>query len=332
MSIKYEAPGLSWQGFWAICNQLFPSKPQYTEKDYPNLDGKVVIVTGASGGVGYEVTKSLLGSTNAKVYMFTRNKERTIEAIKRIEIEVATEYNKTDLNVETISIDLSDLSTIKPAVDEFLNKESRIDIIIHNAGVMEPPVGSVSKQGFELQLGTNVLGPHLLQKYLDPLLIKTSHTNKSGETRIVWVASSGQYFSPIGGVHYEDPNFTNTTNASQMQIYGQSKALNVLQAKGWNPAHPESSNIVSVSLCPGALLTELKKDATPFQAFMFRSLFHPPRLGAYTELYAALSPDVKSGDHIECFGKKTRARYDLEEPEVVTKGWNFLDETIKPYL
>ncbi|KAK6464304.1 hypothetical protein DFJ63DRAFT_333875 [Scheffersomyces coipomensis] len=332
MSIKYESAPIGKQGLCAIWTQIFPGKPKYTEKDYPKLDGKVVIVTGANAGVGYEVTKSLLGSTNAKVYMFTRNKQKTIDAIKKLEIEVASEYNKKNLKVDYITIDFSDLTTIKPAADEFLSKESRLDIIIHNAGVMAPPIGSVSKQGFELQLGTNVLGPHLLQKYLDPLLIKTSHTNKPGETRIVWVASSGQYFSPIGGVHYEDPNFTNTPNVSKMQIYGQSKALNVLQAKGWNSAHPDGSNVISVSLCPGALKTELQRHSTPSEAFMSKFILHEARLGAYTELFAALSPDIRSGDHVECFGKKTRARKDLEDPKAISKGWDFVEENLKPYL
>ncbi|KAK6199301.1 short-chain alcohol dehydrogenase [Scheffersomyces amazonensis] len=329
MSIKYQQGPFS-SSIGAFLNGVRPGKPKFTEKDFPTLDGKVVIVTGASAGVGFQVVKLLLGTTNAKVYLFTRNKEKTETAIKKLETEVASEYNKKNLDVHYILVDLGDLESIKPAAEQFLSLENRLDIVIHNAGVMVPPVGSKSKQGYELQLGTNDLGPHLLQKFLDPLLIKTSKTNKPGETRIVWVASFGHYMSPIGGVHWEDINFLKT-EASQMQKYGQSKAINILQAKGWNTAHPDGSNIISVSLCPGFLNTELQRHGPPSQRFLSNFL-HNSKYGAYTELFAALSPEVKTADHIQSFGKVTKARKDLSEPKHIQKAWDYLEENVKPYL
>ncbi|KAK6462551.1 short-chain alcohol dehydrogenase [Scheffersomyces coipomensis] len=331
MSENYVSAGVGLQGFRAFLNGLCPGKAQFTEKDYPKLDGKVVIVTGASAGLGYEVSKLLLGTTNAKVYMFTRNKQKTIDAIKRLETEVAKEFNKTNLNVDYISIDFADLTTIKPAAEEFLSKSDRLDIIIHNAGVMLPPEGSVTKQGFELQLGTNNFGPHLLQKFLDPLLIKTSKSNKPGESRIIWVSSFGHYLSSKGGVFYADPNFRKT-KASAASKYAQSKAINVLQAKGWNNAHPDGSNIISVSLCPGFLTTELTRYASSIEAFVSGLMSHPPRNGAYTELFAALSPEISTRDHIQSFGKVTRSRQDLEDPIAISKAWNFLESNVRSYL
>ena len=146
-------------GFWA-------SKPTHTESQYPDLQDKVVIVTGGNTGLGYETVKSLAGSTKARIYVFSRNKEKTLAAIKQIQLEIAEEYNVSNSDIRFIQVDLSDLTTIKPAVEEFLKQEQRIDIIIHNAGIMGPPVGSKSKQGYELQWGTNVVGPHLLQRLL----------------------------------------------------------------------------------------------------------------------------------------------------------------------
>ncbi|KAK6462550.1 short-chain alcohol dehydrogenase [Scheffersomyces coipomensis] len=331
MTEKFVSGGFGSRGLGAITNSFWPGKPQFTESDYPKLDGKVVIVTGASAGLGYEVTKLLLGSTNAKVYMFTRNKQKTIDAIKRLETEVAKEFNKTNLNVDYISIDFADLTTIKPAAEEFLSKSDRLDIIIHNAGVMTPPEGSVTKQGFELQLGTNNFGPHLLQKFLDPLIIKTSKKNKAGVSRIVWVSSSAQYLSSKGGLFYSDPNFRNT-KASAAGKYGQSKAINVLQAKGWNNAHPDGSNIISVSLCPGILTTDLTRHSTAIEAFIVRLIGHPVRNGAYTELFAALSSNVSTGDHIQSFGKVTKAREDLEDPIAISKAWEYIEENIRSYI
>ncbi|KAK6462548.1 short-chain alcohol dehydrogenase [Scheffersomyces coipomensis] len=331
MSDKFETPSMGYAGFCALLNGFFPGSPSYTEKDYPKLDGKVVIVTGASAGLGYEVTKSLLGSTNAKVYMFTRNKQKTIDAIKRLETEVAKEFNKTNLNVDYISIDFADLTTIKPAAEEFLSKSDRLDIIIHNAGVMLPPEGSVTKQGFELQLGTNNFGPHLFQKFLDPLIIKTSIKNKPGVSRIVWVSSFGHYMSSLGGIFYPDPNFT-TTKVGKGNIYGQSKAINILQAKGWNTIHPDGNNVTCVSLCPGFLRTELQRYGSSFELFMSDLLFKKARYGAYTQLYAALSPEIYTGAHVQAFGKLTTSRPDLTEPSYISKAWKFLDEHVESYL
>ncbi|KAK6462544.1 short-chain alcohol dehydrogenase [Scheffersomyces coipomensis] len=330
MSSHLVIPKSQWKDLWHTYNGIFPGKAQFTEKDYPTLDGKVVIVTGASTGVGFEVAKSLAGSTNAKIYIFARNKEKTEAAIKRLELEVAQEYNKPKSDVHFIQIDLSDLTTIKPAAEEFLSKEKRIDIIIHNAGVMTPPLGSETKQGYELQLGTNNIAPHLLQRFLDPLLIETSKTNKPGESRIVWVASTASFHAPEGGIHYADYNFKET-KASPMNIYGQSKATNVLQSRYWSKAHPEAANVISCSLCPGFLRTELQRHLQGIEAFVINLLLHPARNGAYTELFAALSPEVKTGDYIESFGKVSIARDDFNDA-AAKKAWEFLDEKIKPYL
>ena len=127
-----------------------------------------------------------------------------MEAIKKIQLEIAKEYNVTNREIKFIQIDLSDLTSIKPAVEEFLKLENRLDIIIHNAGVMTPPVGSETKQGYELQWGTNVLGPHLLQRLLDPLFIKTSETNPAGLTELsglllllIWLAHKVVYSGRI---------------------------------------------------------------------------------------------------------------------------------------
>ncbi|KAK6462545.1 short-chain alcohol dehydrogenase [Scheffersomyces coipomensis] len=333
MSSKLVIPREYSKEIRAMVNGTFPSKPKFTEEQYPKLDGKVVIVTGGSSGLGLEVAKSLLGSTNAKVYIFARDKAKIDKAIKKLQLEVAQEYNKKELNVHSIVIDLSDLTTIKPAAEEFLSKEKRIDIIIHNAGVMTPPLGSKTKQGYELQLGTNNIGPHLLQKFLDPLFIKTSKQNKPGESRIVYVSASAIFHAPKGGIHYADPNFK-STKAEPFEIYAQSKAVNILSAKYWTKAHPEATNVVTVSLCPGFLKTELQRHLVGFEAFMINKLVHKARLGAYTELYAALSPDLtrsKTGSYVESFGKLGKDRSDLDVI-AAKKAWEFLDQQVEPYL
>ncbi|EGW31397.1 short-chain alcohol dehydrogenase [Spathaspora passalidarum NRRL Y-27907] len=327
-------PPRGWEQWKQIIHGFFPGKPKFTEGQYPSFEGKVVIVTGGNTGVGYETVKSLAGSTKAKLYIFSRSEEKTLEAIKQIQLEVAKEYNISNREIHFIKVDLSDLETIKPAVQKFLSQESRLDLIIHNAGVMTPPVGSKSKQGYELQLGTNTIGPHLLQRLLDPIFIETSKKNAPGVSRIVWVASSGHQFAPLGGFHWDDVNFEKmkVTNNDQMMIYGQSKAGNVIQARTWTRKHNTGSQIISSSICPGFLDTDLQRHISSFEKVMYKFILHPRRMGAYTELFAAFSPDVKDGSHSISFGVPGHARKDLLDPEVCDKVWNYLNKVTDPYM
>ncbi|KAG2736698.1 hypothetical protein G9P44_000788 [Scheffersomyces stipitis] len=322
-------PGLL--GWKAMINGYFPSNPSYTEEQYPKLDGKVVIVTGGNTGVGYQTAKSLAGSTNAKVYIFARSEEKALAAIRRMELEVAQEYNKSSINVHFIKLDLGDLTTIKASADEFLSKENRLDIVIHNAGVMGTSVGSKTVQGVELQLGTNCFGPHLLQKYFDPLVIETSKTNKPYESRIVWVASSAHFQSPERGIHYADPNFVDTPHLPRV-LYCQSKAVNIMQAIAWPKNHPGADRVLSVSLCPGFLNTDIQRHASGIWKWFIPWVLHDPRYGAYTELYAALNPELKNqGEYYQSFGKLGDIRPDIKLEENVDKAWAYCEEQVKAY-
>lgn len=257
--------------------ELFPGKPHYTPADYPDLTGKVVIVTGANTGVGYEVAKLLAGATNARVYIFSRNKEKTQVAIEKMILEIADEFEKSNPVIEQIQVDLSDLETVKPAVEEFLHKEKRLDIVIHNAGVMTPPYGSKTKQGYELQLGTNAIGPFLLQKLLDPLLIETSRTNPKNLSRIIWVASAAHMSATDkGGINWDDINYEDSSKRyPPFEIYGQSKVGTIINSIQWSKNHPEADNIVSVSLCPGLLDSDLQRHASALQRWSSKIILSP---------------------------------------------------------
>jgi retinol dehydrogenase 12 len=86
-----------------------------------------------------------------------------------------------------LRLDLDDLTTIKKSAEEFLAKETRLDVLWNNAGVMIPPQGSKTKQGYELQLGTNNVAPFLFTKFLTPLLVETAKSATKGSVRVLWV-------------------------------------------------------------------------------------------------------------------------------------------------
>lgn len=332
---SYPVPSLTWNDIKNFLNIFWPASPTFKEDQYPSLKDKVVLITGANTGVGYQVAKSLAGSTEATVYFIARSEEKSNEAIRKLETEVAQEYNKeVGGRVHFIRADLGDLTTIKPAVEKFLSQLDRLDLIIHNAGVMDPPAGSESAQGYELQLGVNAIGHHLLQRLLDPIFLKTANTNKPNESRIVWLSSSRHVAAPLGGFDLDDPNLE---KGSESTKYAQSKAVNAVQARWWPHVYADSvskNKIVSVSVCPGALDSELTRSYPPVLRFFLRFLMYPVRMGAYTELFAGLSPEVtteKNGAHITSFGRFGELRADIDNDESSQKIWEWLDEQIRPY-
>jgi NADP-dependent 3-hydroxy acid dehydrogenase YdfG len=119
---------------------LFPPAPTFTEKNLPSLSAKVIIVTGAAGGVGYELSK-MLYAKGATVYIAARSEKRATDGISKITAETPNSSG----TLMPMVIDLADLTTIKPAVEAFLKQQNRLDILVHNAGIMEPPAGSKTK-------------------------------------------------------------------------------------------------------------------------------------------------------------------------------------------
>lgn len=98
-------------------------------------------MTGSAVGVGYELAKMLFAK-NGTVYIATRSKEKIDSAIASLK----KDYPGSRGRVESLILDLSDLPTIKPAAMRFLEKENRLDVLVHNAAVMRPPKGSTSVQ------------------------------------------------------------------------------------------------------------------------------------------------------------------------------------------
>lgn len=268
-------------------SQAFPPTATFTETTLPSgsLKDKVFIVTGASAGVGKELAR-LLYSLHGTVYLAARSKERANAAISWIR----ESHPDSKGRLEFIYLELADLESIKPAAEEFLSKEKRLDVLFNNAGVMVPPQGSKTKQGYELQLGTNCLGHYAFTKLLTPLLVQTAKSSEAGSVRVVWVSSSAVMGAPTGGVDLDNLDYHNDKFA--FQKYSVSKAGNVLHALQFRNLH-EKDGIVSVSLNPGNLNSELSRYSGWLGQLVVLLITYPAVNGAYTEFFAGLSPDVK---------------------------------------
>lgn len=313
-----------------VYRSVCPPTPTQTEKDLPDLSGKTFIVTGGTAGIGLKSAEFLLGA-GAKVYITGRGEEKLKKAIEDLE-----PFAKSKDLVDFLVIDYSDLETIRPGVEKFIQAEKELHGILHNAGVMTPPYGSKTKQGYELQLGVNNVGPHLLEKYLDPVITKTAATSPKDSVRIVWVSSSAQHAAPSnGGINWDDMNYEKK-NPGGFTIYGQSKAINIYESILWKKHHSDSK-VLSLALNPGNLKTELQRHLTGITARVINMMLYEAKYGAYTELYCLVSPDVTSENQASFYqpwGRPAHARGDILkaiESENGEKIWNWLEEQTAPY-
>jgi NAD(P)-dependent dehydrogenase (short-subunit alcohol dehydrogenase family) len=252
---------------------------KWTTKNIPDQSGKVVIVTGANSGIGYEASRAL-ALRGATVVMACRGLQKGELALEQI----LSENPKGQLILH--QLDLASLRSVQRFSAEFLAEFDRLDILINNAGVMATPYRK-TEDGFELQFGTNHLGHFKLTGLLFHLLKSTP------SSRVVTVSSYAHYFGRI--------NFSDLNSESSYQkwlAYGQSKLANVLFGYEIQRRAARNGNSpISIVAHPGYAATNLQHTSSLF-SFLNRFMAQSPRMGALPVLYAATSPEVQGGEFI----------------------------------
>ncbi|KAF8885699.1 NAD(P)-binding protein [Gymnopilus junonius] len=264
----------------SLISQSFPPKSKFSVDDIPDLTGKVIIVTGAGTGIGKETAKALLAH-NAKVYIAARNQEKAEATIKQLKEETKNEPI-------FLKLDLGDLKSIKASAEEFLSKESELHVLFNNAGVMIPPIGDVTKQGYDLQFGTNTLGPFYFTTLLLPALIAGAKSSTDGKARVVNTSSSAAYFTDK-----IDFNTLKDTPArkklSPATLYSQSKLGNVFFSNELGRRYGDQG-IVSTSLNPGNIKSELQRHMSRLEHLIVDRILYATPYGALTQLCAGTLP------------------------------------------
>lgn len=184
---------------------------------------QVFLVTGGSGGLGKELI-NILYQQNAKIYVAARSEPKTKEIIR----EIQRAHPSSCGELIFLRLQLDDLSTIKQSAEEFLAKENRLHVLWNNAGVMVPPQGSKTVQGYELQLGTNNLGHFLFTQFLRPVLAETAKTAPKNSVRVVWVSSSAADNAPHPAIDFSNMDYH--VEEGIWSKYSRSKAGNVLHS------------------------------------------------------------------------------------------------------
>lgn len=242
--------------------------------------GKVVVITGATSGIGKETAKVLAGK-NATVVIGARNLIKAESVVK----EIQTTYPNANILVKELN--LTSLSSVQAFSESILEDFDRLDVLINNAGIMACP-HATTQDGFEIQMGTNHLAHFALTGRLMPLLKQTPHS------RIVVLSSIGHYFGKIDltDLNWESrPYKTNNAYADSKlaNLYFMYELTRLLEKEGG------SASPMVVAAHPGWTATELQRHSGSIN-FLNRFFAQETSQGALPTLRAGFDPNVSSGE------------------------------------
>lgn len=252
------------------------------------LVGKVAFVTGCSSGIGIETARALK-STGAKVYATVRDLEKGKKALQD-----SLEPGKLEL----LELDLNSLASVNACADEFLSKNSTLNILINNAGIMALPERVLTKDGHESQFGVNHLAHFLLFQRLKPTLLASA--TPDFPSKVVDVSSSAHL---AGEVHFDDLTLEKEGVYGPWVGYGQAKTANIYMANEIDRRY-SSKHLRAFSLHPGGIWTGLQQHVD-FSMFKGKPEVEKgmksAAQGAATSVYAALDREMegKGGLYLE---------------------------------
>lgn len=293
----------------------------------PDLAGRTIVVTGTTSGLGLALSAALAGA-GARVLMTVRDAERGAAAVEQVRAGL-----KGRGSAEAVMLDLADLASVRAAAADVRERTGdRVDVLINNAAVSLGPHDR-TRDGFELQIGTNHLGPAALTWLLMPALRAAGDPELP--SRVVTTSSLGHR---TGGLDLTDPHW-DRRRYSPTLAYGASKLANVLFAAELDRLLRLTGDpVLSVAAHPGLTASELLNNSlTRGGTWRARLLVIPDRLlsqpvaaGIAPQLRAATGP-VRGGDYVgptgpfETRGPAGPARRSAtaRDPELARKLWEF---------
>jgi len=256
----------------------------WTPNDLPDLSGSVAVVTGASSGMGWEVSRAL-ARKNATVVLACRDEDRGRAASGSIR------SGNPEARVEVMALDLASLASVRRFAEAFRADHDRLDLLVNNAGVLLAPYDT-TEDGFERHFGTNHLGHFALTGLLIDRLVATS------ASRIVTVGSRGH---GMGRIDFANLMYEEGKGYSAMRAYARSKMANLLFTYELQ-RRLVGTDTIAVAAHPGGAATDLgrrMRDRRCYRAILplLEWLSQSAAEGARPILRAATDPNVTGGQY-----------------------------------
>jgi NAD(P)-dependent dehydrogenase (short-subunit alcohol dehydrogenase family) len=250
------------------------------------LSDKVYLITGVSSGIGIETLRAI-HATGAHAYGTVRNVAKGQKVVDEI-----LASNPNGGKIDLIEIDNTDLSSVRKGAADFLQKSGgKLNVLINNAGIMAVPEGK-TKDGFEMQFGTNHLAHFLLFQLVKDALLSTA--TAEFPSRVISVSSTGHRVSPV---LFDDINFEKQPY-NHWLAYGQSKTANAWFANALNRKY-SGQNLIAFANQPGLINTGLgwalsEEELKMFGSEVWQKYQKTPEQGAATQIWLALAEESKS--------------------------------------
>jgi NAD(P)-dependent dehydrogenase (short-subunit alcohol dehydrogenase family) len=220
---------------------------------------KVVLITGCTSGIGIETARAMK-ATGAKVYVTGRSLSKGNEILSSL-LEPG--------RFELLELKLDSLASVRACAAAFQARETKLNILINNAGVMAIPTRTTTEDNFETQFGTNHLGHFLLFQLLKPQLLAGS--TPDFHSRVINLTSVGHRYSPV---LVDDLNLSAAGAYQQWPAYGHSKTAviwmaNEVERRYGNrgaASSDEKPSIHGLSVAPGGIRSGLQKHVPEFEA------------------------------------------------------------------
>lgn len=255
------------------------AKGKWDNNNIPNQDGRVVIVTGSTSGLGKQAAKVFAGK-GATVVMAVRNTQKGDKVVQEIK------QTHPNASIDVRKLDLSSLKSIQAFSESFNSDYNRLDILINNAGVMACPF-SKTEDDFEIQMGVNHLGHFALTGHLLPKLKSTKNS------RIVATSSAAHY---QGNINFDDLNWANRKYRTT-QAYSDSKIANLyFTYELARKLEGDADAPLVTAAHPGWTSTELQRHSGIFKAL--NPIFSQNvEMGTLPTLRAAIDENAQQGDY-----------------------------------
>ncbi|KAF9899316.1 hypothetical protein BX616_003104 [Lobosporangium transversale] len=274
--------------------KTFVQPSNFSLENIPDLTSKVAIVTGANAGLGYE-TALELARHGAHVFLACRNQTKALEAIEKMEKELAETAPQLYPKVDFLFLDLSNLRIVAQSAKEFLSKGLPLHILINNAGLGLIP-SKLSKDGIENVFAVNHMGHFLFTQLLLPKIIE------SQPSRVVILSSLSHALNlPEGGIQFGTLSQVDAESAAVN--YNRSKLANILYTKALARRLTDAGHdkVFVNSLHPGYCYTGIDNEtqalfghAASKAIIKTRELVGRPAVdGTITSLYCATSPEIE---------------------------------------